>query len=99
MTDIEKVITALELCRYDHDPGQELKHIHSCAKCPYHDPQAPMCAFMYTDAISLLKRLIPVSAEIEGDKGTWWYACGKCHTAINHMDNFCRECGRRLRWT
>ena len=56
MADIEKVTMALELCKYDPDPGQTLKHIHSCAHCPYwNDGIMPECAMMYTDAIELLK--------------------------------------------
>ena len=53
VTDIEK---ALELCRYDPDPGQETKYEHSCRKCPYNDPfMGKMCAFMYTDAINYIR--------------------------------------------
>jgi len=36
--------------------------------------------------------------EIEGDKWTWWYVCGECHSAVNLRDEKCRECGRRLIW-
>ena len=52
--DIEKVIEALALCRYDPDPGQEDKFIHSCKKCPYYKDGFLMCAMMYNDAIALL---------------------------------------------
>ena len=38
--DVKKVIKALELCRYDPDPGQEPKYSHSCMKCPYGQPYA-----------------------------------------------------------
>ena len=58
MTDREKVILALELCRYDPDPGQEKKWYHSCLKCPYCTDRNGMemnCAQMYTDAIALLR--------------------------------------------
>ena len=55
MTDREKVIKALDLCKYDPDPGQTLKHIHSCEHCPYwNDGIMPECSVMYTDAITLL---------------------------------------------
>lgn len=26
-------------------------------------------------------------------QGTWWYECGRCGTAINPGDDFCRHCG------
>ena len=56
MPDIEKVIKGLELCKYDPDPGQENKGIHSCVKCPYYnDGIMPDCQVMFTDAIELLK--------------------------------------------
>ena len=62
MTDREKVIHALELCRYDPDPGQEKKWDHSCLKCPYctdHTGMGMDCARMYTDAIALLQEQEP----------------------------------------
>lgn len=41
----------------------------------------------------------PVQTEIEGDgRSTWWYVCEECHGAVNHMDSYCRHCGRRLCW-
>lgn len=40
-----------------------------------------------------------VEPNIEGDaRSTWWYVCGECHTAIDKRDNYCRECGRRIKW-
>ena len=58
MPDIEKVIKALDLCKYDPDPGQEDKYHHSCSKCPYwKDGIAPECAFMYTDAVRWLRTI------------------------------------------
>ena len=62
MPDREKVILALELCRYDPDPGQEKKWYHSCLKCPYCVGPTGMemnCAQMYTDAIALLREQEP----------------------------------------
>ena len=29
---------------------------------------------------------------------SWWYECGKCHTPIDPIDKYCRNCGRRLKW-
>ena len=40
----------------------------------------------------------PVDSELEGGGGVWWYVCGECHSSISQTDNYCRECGRRIRW-
>ena len=40
-----------------------------------------------------------VEAEIEGGGSTWWYVCEDCRTAIDSRDKFCRQCGRRIKWT
>ena len=56
MIEREKVIKALDLCKYDPDPGQTVKYLHSCVHCPYwNDGVAPECSVMYTDALALLK--------------------------------------------
>lgn len=39
-----------------------------------------------------------VEAELEGGGSTWWYVCSECHTTIDSMDRFCRQCGRRIEW-
>ena len=58
MTDIEKVIKGLDLCKYDPDPGEIIKFIHSCQHCPYwKNGIMNECCFLFTDAISLLKEL------------------------------------------
>ena len=58
MPDVDKIIKGLELCKYDPDPGQENKGVHSCVKCPYYnDGIMPECQVMYTEAIELLKSL------------------------------------------
>ena len=58
MTDIDKVIKGLDLCKYDPDPGEFTKPIHSCQHCPYWNGGIlSECCVMYTDAISLLKEL------------------------------------------
>lgn len=56
MRKLDRIITALDLCKYDPDPGQEDKYHHSCLKCPYHDPEIPRCVEMNVDAIELLKK-------------------------------------------
>lgn len=58
---IEKVVKALQLCRYDPDPGQECKQLVACDICPYwrdtdfaygcHDTE------MFNDAIEVITHL------------------------------------------
>ena len=52
--NVEKVLEALALCRYDPDPGQEPKFTHSCQKCPYYG-EVSRCAMMFNDAIALIR--------------------------------------------
>lgn len=41
-----------------------------------------------------------VEPDTEGDgRSTWWYVCEECRTAIEWKDKYCRECGRRIKWT
>lgn len=51
--------------------------------------------------IALLKDQEPVEPMIKTShdgKGSWWYICGSCNTAVNLKDKYCRECGRELKW-
>lgn len=48
-----------------------------------------------------LKEQEPVEAKTMGGSkshGSWWFACGACGHAIDVEDNFCRECGRPVKW-
>ena len=107
MIEREKVIKALDLCKYDPDPGQTVKYLHSCVHCPYwNDGVAPECSVMYTDAIAMLKEQEPVKPirDIDGI-----YYCGNCdqncvgyeveftHSIIK-LENYCHKCGRRVKW-
>lgn len=52
-------------------------------------------------AIELMKEQEAVEAKTMGaskEHGSWWFACGACGHAIDPEDNFCRECGRRVKW-
>jgi len=56
MTKAENVIKALQLCRYDPDPGQECKFLVSCDICPYwHDEHGCRWTDLLNDALELLK--------------------------------------------
>ena len=43
-----------------------------------------------------LKEEVP--AEIESEGSASWYVCGRCSTAIDSGDKYCRACGRKLYW-
>ena len=30
--------------------------------------------------------------------GSWYYVCGACSAPIDPKDNYCRFCGRRVKW-
>ena len=47
---------------------------------------------------TIMEQAKPVPAEGEGDRWTWYYVCGECHTCIDTRDKYCRECGRRIKW-
>ena len=53
------------------------------------------------DALELLKEQKPAKAKTMGESksyGSWWFACGACGHAIDVEDNYCRECGRAVKW-
>jgi hypothetical protein len=96
MPDREKVITALQLeCEYPYS--------WECAdKCPYYGKTDCDCYTQVAkDALELLKEQKPVEAKTMGESklyGSWWFACGACGHAIDLEDNYCRECGRAVKW-
>lgn len=51
-------------------------------------------------AIALLKAQEPVEAVIGGNNygGTWWYQCPICNYQMDRYDNYCRHCGRAVKW-
>ena len=49
-------------------------------------------------AAEQLGRQMPVAAEIEGGKDSWFYVCGECYGQIDTKDSFCRHCGRWITW-
>ena len=53
------------------------------------------------EAFELLKEQEAVEPMIKTShdgKGSWWYICGSCNTAVNPKDKYCRECGMELKW-
>ena len=37
--------------------------------------------------------------DLEGGGMTWYFCCGECRTSINPQDHFCRNCGRKVKWS
>ena len=74
--------------------------------CPY-EPEyerSRICqAHLRDDALALLKAQEPVEPTIgravEHDgHDSWWYQCGKCEKPIDWQDNYCRHCGKPVKW-
>lgn len=91
MTEREKIIKGLEYCT---EPG------HNCnMSCPYYETDE--CEWVIKgDALALLKAQKPVEAAIGGNNygGTWWYICPICNYKMDRYDNYCRHCGRAVKW-
>lgn len=51
-------------------------------------------------AADALKGQEPISASITDSDGGMmhWWVCGACQAPINPEDNYCHECGRKVRW-
>ena len=32
------------------------------------------------------------------EANTWWYGCPVCKNQVDISDNFCRKCGRAVKW-
>lgn len=98
MADLETVVKALECCTTTDEQG-----FPRCEECPYADSDGtcPDIDAMHRHALELLKEHEPVEAQTMGESkshGSWWFACGACGHAIDPEDNYCRECGRKVKW-
>jgi len=89
--DRGKLVEGLKCCA---------EHFDCVSNCPYYED--PECHRTISNSVlEMLKELDPVEAKIMGEfksHGTWWFACGACGHAIDPEDNFCRECGRMVKW-
>lgn len=97
MSDLEKVIRGLECCLHVKDCN--------CGDCPYDDIDLRCKSEnLYNDVMELLKAQEPVNPFVTGngqtfeEAETWWYACGNCNKPIDPNDQYCRHCGRELKW-
>lgn len=85
MPDREKVIKGLEICT---------SRPCYCADCPYKKECCLDSQNVMKDALALLKE----QEAVEPKKECWWYICGNCRKQIDYRDNFCRHCGRTVKW-
>ena len=88
--DREKVIQGLEMCT---QPAPS-----SCRQCPYKETpdNYPHCVHhgLQMDALALLKEQEPV----EPDAILTYPVCGECHEPLDVTDEYCRHCGRAVKW-
>ena len=98
MPKLENVLYALN-CRAADTPS-------TCAECSYYVPKYSCCNLrqIMRDALDLLKEQEPITPCIRGEEGfsyndlTRQYGCGSCGKPIDRRDEFCRHCGKRVKW-
>lgn len=89
MPDREKIIKALECCRWDE-----------CKKCQYHG-QSDCFEKLLADALALLKAQEAVRPIRVNGRWIKYYACGACKKQLgsnDSRDSYCRHCGRAVKW-
>lgn len=98
MADREKVIYDIERC-ICHVPDA----CKDCSKYGWYNAIRCMEELL-TDALSMLKAQEPVKPFVTGnghtveEAETWWYECGNCNEPIDPNDQYCRHCGRAVKW-
>ena len=93
---VERVIKALEACTTLDDKGYPL-----CEKCPYRylDGTCLTLDDLHKDALTLLKKLRPQTAIIEGSDHLHLGRCPECHKVLSPWGaKYCSECGQAIRW-
>lgn len=79
-----------------------------CSECPYDKMFAianrTCVEHLALDAINLLEEQEPIAPCIRGEEGfsyndlTRQYGCGSCGKPIDRGDEFCRHCGKAVKW-
>ena len=89
MPDLEKVIRGLECCT-DRD------HRADCYGCYQEGPGFGFACreSLMRDALALLREQEPVPFDEIG----YQPVCGECHEPLDVTDEYCRHCGRKVRW-
>ena len=95
MPDREKVIEGQK---------QVILHLHRMSEVCY-DGDVPYYEDLRDkaeDALELLNEQEPAEGmrmfDDDIDNCEWWYACGKCREPIDYKDQYCRHCGREVKW-
>ena len=91
MTDREKAIKGLECC------GETM----NCNECPYDSEMGGCFRNLKADALKLLKEQEPVKpilAYIGKYTAINGYRCPVCNTDLYHLQKYCNECGRAVKW-
>lgn len=90
----EDTIKGLECC------AQEPELAADCVRlgCPYSGEESCIQA-MCRDAAALLEERAPIVGEFEDSDGGWthWLACGRCQAPIYPEDEYCHECGTKVK--
>lgn len=92
----EKVIKGLECCIL-RDPDDHAR----CSQCPYESSCANCVNRLKMDALELLKEqepVRPVLARIGNYAAINDYTCPECGTDLYHLQKYCDECGRPVKW-
>lgn len=96
--DVKRVIAGLEYCM----GGCQV----SCFDCPYREIGQPSpdcldnCGIL-NDVVELLKEqepIRPILARIGNYDAINDYTCPVCGTDLYHLQKYCDECGRAVKW-
>lgn len=101
MTELEKVIRGLEC--------HATKGFVACQDCPYYpdeliyedddDMEGTICEEkLAADALALLKEQVPKAAWYDSDAQLRFWHCGHCGVCITYGDQYCRICGKAVKW-
>ena len=104
MADREKVIKGLESCVVNKTKCFTVKD----EMCPYFSVDVLHCEQeLMRDALALLKEQEAVEPVRDKETGRFWL-CGNCGAYVgyedndpsdpNEFDNYCRNCGRSVKW-
>lgn len=92
MPDIQKIILGMECC-----VSPQIR----CRECPYR-PEGAMCdKAMMTDALKILRGLLPVKPfrlHHTDKKSIDDYKCVACGADVYYGQKYCADCGRAVNW-
>lgn len=95
MPDREKVIKGLECCIKESDS----LYSNPCKGCPYEGKEC--IDRLKADALALLKEQEAVEPTlIREGRNKYYndYVCPGCDNELYYGQNYCSECGRKVKW-